>query len=701
MPTPDDLLAALDPEQRQVAEALRGPGAGARRRRAPARPGRSPTASRYGVATGVYAPTEVLAVTFTTRAAGEMRARLRVLGRRRASRPAPSTPPRCASCATSGRSVHGTELPTLIESKIGLLATAARRQRLNADQALLRDLASEIEWAKVSNVHPDDYAAGRRRRAAARSTGQDPDTVGRVFGTYEDVKRSQGRMDMEDVLLLTAGPARRGRAGRRPGPPAVQMVRRRRVPGRLAAPVGAARPVARRPRRALRGRRPGPDDLLLRRRQRRLPPRLPGASSPAPPRSSWSATTAPRPRSSTAANTLLAGIVQPRASSCAPSGPPGPQVDLHRPPRRGRRGRRPSPARIQRLRDAGPLAGRDRGAVPHQRPVRGLRGRAGRHAASPTSSAAPPASSTGPRSARPSPGCAAPPGRARPTAPTGWSRPSAAPCPGMGWTAEAPDRARPDPRPLGVLAGAGRPGDRVRAGRRAPTSTRFVDDLDRRAAEQHAPVADGVTLATFHAAKGLEWDSVFLVRAPGRHAADHLRRHPGRGRGGAPAALRRHDPRPASTSRCPGRWRATPAAAPPASRRGSSTPLLPDDHRAAAGLAAQPQGGELPRVRPAAEHRRGEEARPVRRLPGVVRRGAVRAPARVAQATGPREESVPAFVVFTDATLQLIAEHKPRHARGAAAHQRDRPVQAREVRRRGARAGRLSTLPRLLSGNTH
>jgi DNA helicase-2/ATP-dependent DNA helicase PcrA len=39
----------------------------------------------------------------------------------------------------------------------------------------------------------------------------------------------------------------------------------------------------------------------------------------------------------------------------------------------------------------------------------------------------------------------------------------------------------------------------------------FVDDLDRRAADQHAPVADGVTLATFHAAKGLEWDTVFLV----------------------------------------------------------------------------------------------------------------------------------------------------------------------------------------------
>ena len=118
----------------------------------------------YGVATGVYAPTEVLAVTFTTRAAGEMRGRLRALGAP-ASRPAPSTPPRCASCATSGRTSRR-RAAHLIESKIGLLAAAARAQRLGADQALLRDLASEIEWAKVSNVGPEDYAGSRRPAAA-------------------------------------------------------------------------------------------------------------------------------------------------------------------------------------------------------------------------------------------------------------------------------------------------------------------------------------------------------------------------------------------------------------------------------------------------------------------------------------------------------------------------------------------------------
>ncbi|MDO9494379.1 MAG: ATP-dependent helicase, partial [Nocardioides sp.] len=197
-----DLLAALDPEQRQVAEALRGPvrvlaGAGTGKTRAITH------RIAYGVATGVYAPPEVLAVTFTTRAAGEMRGRLRALG-------AGSVQARTFHSAALRQlryfwpHVHGGELPTLIESKIGLLVTAARRQRLSTDQALLRDLASEVEWAKVSNVHPDDYArlADARGRSVA---GHDSETVGRVFAAYEEVKRGQGRMDMEDVLLLTAG----------------------------------------------------------------------------------------------------------------------------------------------------------------------------------------------------------------------------------------------------------------------------------------------------------------------------------------------------------------------------------------------------------------------------------------------------------------------------------------------------------------
>jgi DNA helicase-2/ATP-dependent DNA helicase PcrA len=197
----DRLLEALDPEQREVALALRGPvrvlaGAGTGKTRAITH------RIAYGVATGVYNPTEVLAVTFTTRAAGEMRTRLRALG-------AGGVQARTFHSAALRQAryfwprVYGGELPVLTESKLPMLGNAARRNRVEADQATLRDLASEVEWAKVSNVRPDDYA--RVAQARGRSvSGQDLSTVARVFATYEEVKRNQGRMDMEDVLLCAA-----------------------------------------------------------------------------------------------------------------------------------------------------------------------------------------------------------------------------------------------------------------------------------------------------------------------------------------------------------------------------------------------------------------------------------------------------------------------------------------------------------------
>ena len=197
----DDLLAALDPEQREVALALRGPvrvlaGAGTGKTRAITH------RIAYGVASGVYDPAEVLAVTFTTRAAGEMRGRLRAMG-------AGAVQARTFHSAALRQvryfwpKVYGGAPPELTASKIPLVAGAARRNRVEATQAVLRDLASEIEWAKVTNVRPDDYV----RLAAARGRevgGVDAATVARVFDSYEEIKREQGRMDMEDVLLIDA-----------------------------------------------------------------------------------------------------------------------------------------------------------------------------------------------------------------------------------------------------------------------------------------------------------------------------------------------------------------------------------------------------------------------------------------------------------------------------------------------------------------
>lgn len=198
---PDELLDRLDPEQREVATSLGGPvaviaGAGTGKTRAITH------RIAYAVATGVYAPTNVLAVTFTTRAAGEMRGRLQQLGvygvqartfHSAALRQAQYFWPRA----------YGSDLPPIVDNRFGLVAEAASRLRIRTESAGLRDLVTEISWAKVSNVTPEDYAriaADRNRRLAS----YDPETVARVFGTYEQVKRDRMRIDFDDILLCTA-----------------------------------------------------------------------------------------------------------------------------------------------------------------------------------------------------------------------------------------------------------------------------------------------------------------------------------------------------------------------------------------------------------------------------------------------------------------------------------------------------------------
>ncbi|MET0929270.1 MAG: ATP-dependent DNA helicase UvrD2 [Aeromicrobium sp.] len=201
MPDADDLLTGLDPEQREVALALRGPvsvvaGAGTGKTRAITH------RMAYGVATGVYKPTEVLAVTFTTKAANEMRVRLRDLG-------AGGIQARTFHSAALRQAryfwphVYGGEFPEVTQSKFPLVAEAMRRLNQRADTPLLRDLSSEIEWAKVSNIAPTAYAAaaGPARREVANL---DPGQVANVLATYEEVKRDRGRIDMEDILLVTA-----------------------------------------------------------------------------------------------------------------------------------------------------------------------------------------------------------------------------------------------------------------------------------------------------------------------------------------------------------------------------------------------------------------------------------------------------------------------------------------------------------------
>lgn len=198
MTDPDLLLSALDPEQREVATALTGPvaviaGAGTGKTRAITH------RIAYGVQTGVYEPTAVLAVTFTTRAAGEMRGRLQHLG-------VPGVQARTFHSAALRQlsyfwpRVHGAALPEVLDNRMGLVAEAAGRLRVPVDTAVLRDLVGEISWAKVSNVSPVDYPAiaeGFNRTLGSAT----PETVARVFEGYEEAKRTRGRIDFEDILL--------------------------------------------------------------------------------------------------------------------------------------------------------------------------------------------------------------------------------------------------------------------------------------------------------------------------------------------------------------------------------------------------------------------------------------------------------------------------------------------------------------------
>jgi len=198
---PAAILDALDPEQRAVAEALEGPvvvlaGAGTGKTRAMTH------RIAYGVATGAFDPAGVLALTFTTRAAGELRGRLRALGVHRVqARTFHSAALRQAQYFWP--QAHGRPLPPVADSIISLVAEAARREGLPAETALLRDLAQEISWAKVSNVTPADYAAvapGRHRAVGGRT----PEQVGRVLARYEQVKAARGVVDFDDILLCAA-----------------------------------------------------------------------------------------------------------------------------------------------------------------------------------------------------------------------------------------------------------------------------------------------------------------------------------------------------------------------------------------------------------------------------------------------------------------------------------------------------------------
>ncbi len=197
----DDLLDALDPEQREAARAVTGPvvvlaGAGT---------GKTRTITHraaYAVQSGTIPASALLAVTFTARAAGEMRTRLRGLGVGGVQ----ARTFHAAAMKQLGyfwpRAVGGAP-PELLTNKFSLVANAASRARLKPGTSELRDLLSELEWAASSLVGPGDYvrAADKAGRTPPYASGE----VALVMEEFVELKQRQHLADFDDMLLLTAG----------------------------------------------------------------------------------------------------------------------------------------------------------------------------------------------------------------------------------------------------------------------------------------------------------------------------------------------------------------------------------------------------------------------------------------------------------------------------------------------------------------
>jgi DNA helicase II / ATP-dependent DNA helicase PcrA len=200
----EEILEALDNEQRAVALATRGPvcviaGAGTGKTRAITH------RIAYAAAIGTMDPHKVLALTFTARAAGEMRTRLRSLG-------VPSVAARTIHAAALKQltffwpQVFGGRTPDLLTTKSGFLTEAIKRAALQGELSitsrdLLRDIATEIEWAKVSQVAPSDYLSESQKRTVKPRIN--PEQLAKVYTAYESVKHQERAIDFEDVLLLT------------------------------------------------------------------------------------------------------------------------------------------------------------------------------------------------------------------------------------------------------------------------------------------------------------------------------------------------------------------------------------------------------------------------------------------------------------------------------------------------------------------
>ena len=189
----DEIFHGLNDEQRVAVEAVRGPvcilaGAGS---------GKTTTITRRianQVLTGTFEPTAILAVTFTDRAAGEMRHRLERLG-------VQGVRARTFHSAALAQLHHLSQqrpadiLPSKAQTLREIANTLAKPYRFRP----AADLATEIEWAKNRRIPPEWYLdrLGRHQPPIPK------DLMASVYRRYETAKADRNLIDFEDLLELT------------------------------------------------------------------------------------------------------------------------------------------------------------------------------------------------------------------------------------------------------------------------------------------------------------------------------------------------------------------------------------------------------------------------------------------------------------------------------------------------------------------
>jgi DNA helicase-2/ATP-dependent DNA helicase PcrA len=662
--SPEAPDVGLDDEQRAAVTAPRGPvcvlaGAGT---------GKTRTITRriaHLVRAGHVAPGQVLAVTFTARAAGEMRTRLRVLG-------VSGVQARTFHAAALRQlryfwpRVVGGEQWQLLEGKLRFVGQAAARARAGTDAASLRDLAGEIEWAKAGLITPGDYPAAVAR--LRRDTPGPPEQVATVYAGYEELKNRAELLDFDDLLLHTAAALEEHR----------EVAEEFRDRYRCFV-VDEYQDVTALQQRVLDAWVGGRDDVTVvgdanqtiytfagadPRHLLDFPRRFEDAVVVRLTRDYRST-----PQVVSAANTLIGtarGRVAGTRLRLVGQLPPGPDPRFHEYDDEPAEAAAVAQA-ISRLVDDGTPASDiavlfrvnaqsevyeqalTEAGVPYQ--VRGGERFFARPEVRRAMTALRAASAE-----RRSTEHAGPPGSeiALPEVVRAVLEP-------VGLTAEPPGGAAQRAQWESLLALVELAEELVAVEKSADLS-RFAAELDTRAEAAHPPTVQGVTLASLHAAKGLEWDAVYLVglvdgtlpiqHAEGDDAAIEEERrllYVGITRARRLLSLTW------ALSRQPGGGR----------RRRRSRflyGLIPDEHPAArVPTGGRGQGGTKPRCRVCGKPLIGTIAMKLRRCDGCPSDLDVELLDRLKdwRRSTAKEQQVPAYVVFTDATLTAIAEQRP------------------------------------------